>query len=405
MPGRRKRKLAGRTIGCYGWGMRWFVMAMAVWMAAAGDLRAEGEPRTPGVALAETLTEITGVAISPLLGVSGVGSWTYFRSPAEARPGLPWFCQPWAWGTGFVVLALCFLKDSLGTAVPGVLKKPLDMVELFENKASAVVASVGFVPVVARELARAAGTAEAPAGAIGLGITGAIDAAWLTTPLALAWFAVVWVCSHSINVLILLSPFSWVDTLLKLARSALLWLVGLTYLISPVVAAVLCTGIALVALWLAPTATRLMIFGARFAGDVLLPWRGKRRASAERPHVFTLGGAHQLPSRTGGRLARTAAGTLEFRYRPFCLLPERAVALPATRHVLAKGLLAPAMLQGDDETKLRKTMVLLPRYRGREADVANSLGLHAVRDHALARGWTAFTNWLRELTGRRPRVA
>ena len=129
----------------------------------SGGLRAaEADPVTPpkeevylpGVALTQGITEITGVAISPLLGVSSVGAWRYWKTPAAGRASLPWYAQPWAWGTGLALLVLCFLKDSLGTAVPGVLKKPFDMVELFENKASALVASGAFVPLVAQEMVK-----------------------------------------------------------------------------------------------------------------------------------------------------------------------------------------------------------------------------------------------------------
>ena len=45
----------------------------------------------PGVELARTISEITGVAISPLLGVSTVGAWRYFhaRTPQQLAH-LPW---------------------------------------------------------------------------------------------------------------------------------------------------------------------------------------------------------------------------------------------------------------------------------------------------------------------------
>src|SRR5258708_8578698 len=46
------------------------------------------------------------------------------------------------------MLAACFLKDSLGTALPAALKKPFDLIELFENKLSALVAAAAFVPLV-----------------------------------------------------------------------------------------------------------------------------------------------------------------------------------------------------------------------------------------------------------------
>lgn len=364
---------------------------------------AKEEVYLPGVALSQGITEITGVAISPLLGVSSVGAWRYWKTPAAGRASLPWYAQPWAWGTGFALLALCFLKDSLGTAVPGLLKKPFDMVELFENKASALVASGAFVPLVAQEMARhwqAERALEVPTASIaGLGFVG-IDAAWLIVPAAVVAFLLVWICSHAINVLIILSPFSTLDALLKLARTGVLMSVGLVYAIAPWLAAALCVAIIVVAAWLAPSALRLAIFGTRYAADILLPWRGRKRATPEQPHAFTLGRVAGLPPRTGGRMVLLDDGTMVFRYRRWCVLDERTIPLPAgTRHV-EKGLLSPALVHRAGGEEEMKVLLFLPRYRGHEESMAGHLKLHGVREHSLARGFAALKEWVKGILRR-----
>ncbi len=389
--------------------------ALRTWLCLilciAGPLRAaEPEPPPssqeeaylPGVALSQGITEITGVAISPLLGVSSVGAWRYWKTPAAGRASLPWYAQPWAWGTGLALLALCFLKDSLGTALPGVLKKPFDMIELFENKASALVASGAFVPLVAQEMAahwQAERALEVPVASIaGLAFTG-VNAAWLMVPVAVVAFLMVWICSHAINVLIILSPFSTLDAGLKLMRTGLLAMVGLLYAIAPWLAALMCLAIIAVAAWLAPSALRLAIFGARYAADILLPWRGRKRATPEQPHAFTLGRVAGLPPRTGGRMVLLEDGSMVFRYRRWCVLDERTVPLPdGTRHV-EKGLLSPALVHrcGVEEMKL---LIFLPRYRGHEESMAGHLKLHGVREHSLARGFAALKEWVKGILRR-----
>src|SRR5262245_59113118 len=97
--------------------------------------------RLPGVELAERASQVTGVAISPLLGVSSIGAWKYYRTPATERDSLPWFCHPVVWGIGLSIIALCFLKDAFGAGAPPFLKKPLDVIELLENKLSGAVAA------------------------------------------------------------------------------------------------------------------------------------------------------------------------------------------------------------------------------------------------------------------------
>lgn len=402
-----------KTVRLY-WGLLLFLFAATAAPLAAQEVKVEAETPAveqkenilPGVALSQGITEITGVAISPLLGVSSVGVWHYWKSPAAARPALPWYCQPWAWGTGFALLALCFLKDSLGTAVPGVLKKPFDMVELFENKVSALVASGAFVPLVANQMAvhfkaEHPETIIAPAASIlGANFAG-IDIAWLMIPASIIAFLLVWICSHAINVLIILSPFSTVDALLKLARAALLAMVGVIYAIAPWLAAFLCLLIIATAAWLAPSAMRLAIFGARYAADILMPWRGKKRVSPEAPQAFTLGRLAGLPPRTGGRLILLEDGTPAFRYRRWCVLDERTIPMPeGVRHV-EKGILSPSLIHQSSPQEGETTLLIfLPRYRGHEASIAGTLKLHGARDHAIVRGFAAVRAWLGEMLRR-----
>ena len=381
------------------------LLLLLITTAALCAAEAEPEPTQkevllPGVALSQGVTEITGVAVSPLLGVSGVGAWRYWSTPAERRGGLPWYASPWAWGTGFALLSLCFLKDSLGTAVPGLLKKPLDMVELFENKLSALVASGAFVPLVAHEMARhleAERGIAVPTASLGMPSAAMIDVSWLMIPAAVVAFLAVWVCSHAVNVLIILSPSSILDAALKLMRTGLLAVVGLLYLIAPWLAALLCLVIIGIALWLAPAALRLMIFGTRYAADILLPWRGRRNPAPEEPHVFTLGRMAGLPPRTGGRLVVLEDGGLVFRHRRACVLHHRTVRLPGGRLHIERGLLAPSLVHQagtGDETKL---LLFLPRHRGHEEQIVSALKLDGVRDHAVQRGFSALKTWLTNL--------
>lgn len=380
--------------------MFWFITSAALWAANARPNPETKETLLPGVALSQGVTEITGVAVSPLLGVSGVGAWRYWNTPSEQRSGLPWYARPWAWGTGFALLSLCFLKDSLGATLPGLLKKPLDMVELFENKLSALIASGAFVPLVAREMAlhlEAERGIAVPTASLTTPGVAFIDLSWLMVPAAIVAFLAVWACSHAVNVLIILSPSSILDTLLKLARTSLLAGVGLIYLIAPWLAALICLVIIGLAFWLAPAAMRFMIFGARYAADILMPWRGRRRANPEEPHVFTLGRMPGLPPRTGGRLLILDDGTLAFRHRRACVLHERTVRLPEGSFHVERGLLAPVLVHQAGTANEAKLLLFLPRHRGQEVSIVRSLNLHGVRDHAVGRGLASLRTWLSSL--------
>lgn len=396
--------------------IRWLICLILIFSPAvnAEDVEATAPDASsmellPGVALSQGITEITGVAISPLLGVSAVGVWRYWTTPAGDRLALPWYAQPWAWGTGLALLSLCFLKDSLGTAVPGLLKKPFDMVELFENKLSALVASSAFVPLVAAEMSKHLQAEKAislPTAAIGGMGFAMVDLSWLMIPAAVIAFLAVWVCSHAINVLIILSPFSTVDAMLKLMRTGVLVFVAMLYWIAPWLAAAICLMLVAVAVWLAPSAMRLAIFGARYAADILLPGRGRGRATPEEPHAFTLGRVAGLPPRTGGRISLLEDGTAVFRYRRCCVLDERVIPLPDAPRHLEKGLFSPSLVQRSGEADGMKILLFLPRYRGHEETMVRHLKLLGVREHAVARGFSAAKTWFKSLLrSKRERVA
>ena len=57
-----------------------------------------------GRTLSRQLTTLTGVAMSPLLGMGLLGATTYLQAPAERRAALPWHLQPWAWGPALLLV-------------------------------------------------------------------------------------------------------------------------------------------------------------------------------------------------------------------------------------------------------------------------------------------------------------
>jgi|JI6StandDraft_1071083.scaffolds.fasta_scaffold12147_2 hypothetical protein len=369
----------------------------------------------PGVSLAEGITEVTGVAISPLLGISAVGAWKYWHTEAPARMHLPWYCQPWAWGTGLGLIALCFCKDLFGAAVPGILKKPLDWVELFENKASALVASAAFVPLVAlamseyqrihpEQVANAlagSGIAMAPLANV---VEASLASPWVTVPLSLALFAVVWLTSHAIHVLIALSPFGIVDTGLKLAKLGVLALLtacaAMIHTVSPVPALVLCGIIAIISALLARWSFRLLVFGGVMVSDLLF---GKKSSTDEIRAAGTgafLARSHQgIPSRSYGRIETDASGNAVFVRRPWLVLPARRVPLPADGLVLCKGLLHPSLgHRSSPDAKPVRLCYLLPRYRGVEDSLAARLRCTETLDSALVRGFKAMRQWFTDVT-------
>ena len=389
-------------------------IALGVSMAIAAESPAPTAPisanlpstdRLPGVDLAEGISQITGTAISPLLGVSSTGAWRYYHTPNTQRGSLPWFCHPGVWGFGFAILGICFLKDVLGTVAPPLIKKPLDMAELFESKVSALVASVAFVPFIAVQMSQHFDAAQAHlspsadlhyASIIPIASV-SFDLRLLFIPLGILAFLVVWMTGHAINVLIALCPFGFIDTLLKIFKMSILGLVVLSYLINPYLGAAISLLIVLVAAMLAPSAFRLTVFGTLFASDTIIPWRARKFTTPTEAHAFIARPLAGVPTRTYGRIGRSPDGTVCFSFRPWLILPRRTVQLPSGTLALSKGIYFPSLLHGSESAdSCTRIILFLPRYRSHERAIADHFEISDIRDSTLSKGFKAAKAWLTE---------
>jgi hypothetical protein len=362
----------------------------------------------PGVSLSEGISEITGVAISPLLGVSAMGAWTYYQTESQLRHRLPWYCNPWVWGTGMALIGICFLKDFLGAAAPPLVKKPLDFAELFEDKLSALVASVGFVPFVA--LAIAQFEVKTPQTALDLTGTGlavmplagfidfGVHTPWISIPVAMVAFVVVWLSSHTLNVLIALSPFGIVDAGLKLAKLGLIGLVAGSTIVHPYAGAVVSLVLILIGLLLAGWSFRLSLFGMLMGGDFLLNKRATTADLDRGVRGFLARRMEGVPVRTLVKWQRDSEGRPALSYRPWLVLPERCIVTPQTEMVLRKGLLNPSLAhRAESNAPARSSVILLPRYRRLEEVIAQRFGCQEIVDGTLLRGLKAVRQWLVEM--------
>lgn len=380
--------------------------ALAATAAAPAVAKAD---KSPGAPWAGALSTVTGIAISPLLGTGAYGAykWTTAKDAAE-RAALPWFAQVTFWLPALLIVGACAAKDALGAAIPPGWKKPLDVLETVENKATGLVAAGAVVPLTMMSLSKmvvgsdaVAATDMVPSGLAMLSL-GAFDASWLlsilTIPFGIAVFAVVWLASHAINVLILLSPWGAIDAALKSGRTALLGLVTVTATINPWVGAILSIAVIVLAYLVAGWAFRLTVFGSVFCWD-FLTLRRLRFAPRENRNRMFAGDLPTVPVRTYGELEVTPEGTCEFVYRPWLVLPERRAPMPVDKSQLTVGrgffFSCVSVVEGD-------TIFLLPpRYRGHEDRLVSLYGLGGgVQPAGLCKAWNAMHDMFRGATGR-----
>jgi hypothetical protein len=208
-------------------------------------------------------------------------------------------------------------------------------------------------------------------------------------------------------VLIAISPFGVIDSLLKLFKIALLSSIVVSYAISPYLAAAVSIIILILAASLAPWAFRLTFFGAVFAWDILAPGRSRRHADLSQPTAFLAKKADGAAPRTYGRLILNEEGGVAFAYRPWLILKQRFI--PLNKHTLAicKGAFFPSLIGRVGQKNAFRTLIIFPpRYRRNEETVARHLGVHDIREGGIIRSFKAVRAWFTDTLalGRRKRA-
>jgi len=364
--------------------------------------------------IASAVSTITSTAISPLLGVCVLGVYEYWKTPKEERHHLPAYMTPWFWIPVGCLLILILLKDTIGGAAP-LIKKPLDAIEvLMLNKASLIL--IAF-PVVLHEVSKIMGIQTAQVVALLMQMVepvvyaqdmtataqqaGQATLAFLLVVQGIVIAFIVWLVGHAFDVLVLLSPFPFLDLLLKGIRTAVFVVLATFTLLDPRIGAVLSAFVILICALLFGWASRLLVFGAKFSIDLLrtLLLNSHREPGVDEPLLgFTALKMSGVPKRTFGRLQRAADGRIEFTYRPWLIGAPRSIELDGTvTYEIGRGLFYPTLIETKERSNSHKTRIrLLPRYRKSEEKIAGILGLKGVKDVRLSRGLHSFWLWLKD---------
>lgn len=367
-------------------------------VAKAATSGSPADPNPQSKKLAETVSLITGVAISPLMGVGAVGAYDYFKAKTpEQKAALPWFANPLFWAPALLLVGACFLKDTAGIAVPTVLKKPFDVAEACEHKISGLVATGAFVPIAASIFHATSTSGPDGASLTALGFA-AIDLHWLynalMVPFAMAAFFIVFLASNAINILIILSPFSTVDAALKGFRTAILASVVGTSFVNPWMGALWALGIILFSWLIAGWSFRLSHFGISFIWDFITGRKSRFRPDAKENKMFLGRKIEKVPTRTYGKLSQNEKGELVFRYHPWLVLPPRTLILPPGTYETGRGLFYSEIMREEDGA-LKTVILLPPRYLGHEEEVSSLYHFAGTRDVGIRAGWA----WFKSLFG------
>ena len=360
-----------------------------------------------GEKVSTALATVTSTAISPLVGVCVIGAWQYYHTPKTQRDQLPLIQKPKFWIPIVILLVLIFIKDTFGGFAP-LIKKPLDAAEvLFVNHAALVL--VAF-PFVLEQVSRVMGFTSwkglfayilsgpvvyaATPETSGVHHAFSVATAVLYTVVGIVVTFVVWLVGHSFDVLAMISPFPFLDFLLKAVRNAIFAILAVTALLSPKIGLLLSLVVIVFSFLIFGWALRMAFFGTVFAWSllrVLLMEAQEKPNRGDRVQVFTAR-VGKLPRRTYGHLSLSDDGTLLFRYRRLLVGPPNTVKVGrAESFAVGQAIFFPTVIEPIESTgKHQVTFRLLPIYRGAEHSVRECLELAEVRDLRWTKGIRAF---------------
>jgi hypothetical protein len=369
-----------------------------------------------GEKISTALTTVTTTAISPLVGVCFIGAWRYYHTPQSQRDQLPVIQKPKFWIPVIALLLLIFIKDTFGGFAP-LIKKPLDAAEvLFVNHAGLVLIAL---PVALNEVERVMGFQSlralfsyvlsgpvvhaATAQASGVHHVFSVATAILYTAVGLVVAFVVWLVGHSFDVLVMISPFPFLDFLLKIIRNTIFAVLAITALVSPHLGLLLCLGFIVFSFLIFGWALRTAVFGTVYAmgmSQVLLFGAQNKPNPGDSVPAFSTR-VRNVPRRTYGRLHTSQDGMLMFRYRRLLVGPERKVSVgKASSFEIGQGIFFPSVIEPIESAgKHRVVFRLLPTHRGAEESVRACLELTQVCDTRFTKGIRSFWKFVTESGG------
>jgi hypothetical protein len=195
-------------------------------------------------------------------------------------------------------------------------------------------------------------------------------------------FIVVWFVSNCIEAAIILSPFSFVDPILKSSRSFLMGAIYVLSEIHPALGFIAALCVFVVCLWAFHFSVRCTVVSLVYTFGFFGRMFGVKPSDTEAIKAFSCWDLHGVPLWSRGEVRRTDTG-LEFVYNRLFLFWERVVPLPDELSV-AVGTINP-FLRTEQENDDEKILIIRfsPIYRRREKSLCERLEVDRLTDVSL----------------------
>jgi len=312
----------------------------------------------------EDLVGITATGISPLFVLSVSAPAVYFLTEPDARAELIFLYQPWFFIPIILAALLVAFKDTVLTFA-SYAKIPLDVLGVIFHVLGFL---IGFRLIY--HLLDIQVSAESGAGGQAL--------KFALLALMLAFYCSVWLLSNFFEVLILINPFPFVDTVLRVGRILFLLAMYVACWIHPALGAAMAVPILIVSLLMFEKTLRAMLMGLRIAYDLVL-WR--------RDQIEDLDSGITVLSFFGGGLPWLALGKLvqrdgvwNFRFRRYSIGPHKHIPLPQQNFAVGAGSMFPVLVAEGANNGERVVLRFPSSLRGQEEKLAQLFDCNAVDD-------------------------
>lgn len=341
------------------------------------------------MAVSEALTRITGTAIYPVFGLAFLGAWDHINGIDV------WYATPFLYVPLMGMMLIEFLKNTFGLAF-GPLKKGADLaLQLLDliNANLGLFMSVGIAmntfqkPVdegasallnIVLPTAYAALTTHdsvAVGGLLLMAVSGILG--------AIIYF-VIWVTMQSFALLILLSPFNALDSILRSVQLSAVTLMGVAFLVFPPLAVCIACSYIFIALYLFRFCWSHLLFSTKVVYAYLFA-RGTGTVDLERGiPCFSGQGIQGCYPRTSGRLIRK--GEKCMFVVPVLVGPDKEYVLNTELVSVHEGIIFGTLVMNRTEDDV-VLLMLTPHMNGHEEVLAKELGCPIIP--------FAFTNGIR----------
>ena len=360
--------------------------------------------------ISEELSEMTGKAVTPLLGMTVIGVFRNFCTEGEDKTLLPWYYQTEFLIFIFGLLLMVTLKDTV-LAPLGPLKKPLDALAEILHGITGLVALPTTVAYfgdslsypIAENLASLTNWILPSAYAAEGSVLNSVSDSFLFfgqtigVAIGLVSFISIWMLGNIVEILIFLCPISFVDTILAGVRSTVISFILLLTCINPIFGGMLALIILLVSFGIFGWSFRLLTYGIVNCGDLIT--RKWRTVKLDKPGILAFSGKKvpRLKSCLLGRIYADQEGIV-FTYYPYLVLPKKQISLSTqvsndSEINVVSGPLTPSLVQVNSLSgSSLRLFDLPPRYRTHEYSVADYLNLR-VHQHQKVKKEGRFWNW------------